>query len=265
MGFDVGFIGAGAMGGALLKGIRHHRPELAVAVYDVRQEAMDQAAGEGAYPVKSIPELVSECGIVFVAVKPQMFPDVLPFVRDGLRERTLVICITPGFDFEYWHQSLGENAAMTRTIPNLPAMVGEGLTLIAFDEAVTADERERITGLFQCVGEVTELPEHLLDAGMCGSSASPAFVAMMIEAMADGIVSLGIPRAQAYVICAQAVRGTAGMLLETGMHPAVLKDRVCSPGGMTIQGVMALEAGGFRSQVIEAMEATYRKSQQIRS
>ena len=145
----------------------------------------------------------------------------------------------------------------------MPAMVGAGITLMSFEEALTPQERQEIRSVFECVGTVTEIPEHLLDAGMTGSSASPAFTYMYIEALADGVVALGIPRARAYEMCAQAVLGAAKMVLETGLHPGALKDQVCSPGGMTIQGVKALEEGGFRYSVIAAEEAAFKKSQEM--
>ena len=212
---------------------------------------------------EDIEELVQESEMIVIAVKPQYFGDVFPHIREALRERKKIISITPGFDFQYLHEKLGDNAVFTRTIPNMPAMVGAGITLMSFEEALTPQERQEIRGVFECVGTVTEIPEHLLDAGMTGSSASPAFTYMYIEALADGVVALGIPRAQAYEMCAQAVLGAAKMVLETGFHPGMLKDQVCSPGGMTIQGVKALEKGGFRYSVIAAEEAAFKKSQEM--
>ncbi|MBQ7916021.1 MAG: pyrroline-5-carboxylate reductase [Firmicutes bacterium] len=261
--YAIGFIGAGNMGGALLAGIRAHKSELSVAVYDVSQAACEKAMGLGARVCSSIEEVVEQSRIVVVAVKPQFFNDVLPQVKDALHERKIIVSITPGFDFAYWHQALGDLAVMVRTVPNMPAMVGEGITLMTFEEQVSPSEKAEITALFECVGRVTLMPEKLLDAGMTGSSASPAFTYMYIEAMADGIVALGIPRAQAYELCAQAVLGAAKMVLETGLHPGVLKDQVCSPGGMTIQGVKALEENGFRYSVIAAEEAAWKKSQEM--
>lgn len=261
--YAVGFIGAGNMGGALLTGIRLHKPELALAVYDVSQGACEKAAGQGAAVCSSIEEMVRDSRIIVIAVKPQFFGDVLPRVKAALTERKLIISITPGFDFAYWCSALGELAVMTRTVPNMPAMVGEGITLMTFGEGVTQAEQQEIAGLFECVGRITLMPEKLLDAGMSGSSASPAFTYMYIEAMADGIVALGVPRAQAYELCAQAVLGAAKMVLETGLHPGTLKDQVCSPGGMTIQGVKALEENGFRYSVMAAEEAAWKKSQEM--
>lgn len=261
--FAVGFIGAGNMGGALLAGICAKRPDLAVAAYDVSPAACEKVQKLGGTVCGSLKELVQKSSIVFIAVKPQYFGEVLPQVKEALQKRTRIISITPGFDFAYLRGELGEYAVLTRTIPNMPAMVGEGITLISFEENLTPQEKQEIQELFECVGRVTQMPERLLDAGMTGSSASPAFTYMYIEAMADGIVALGIPRAQAYELCAQAVLGAAKMVLETGLHPGVLKDQVCSPGGMTIQGVKALEENGFRYSVIQAEEATWKKSQEM--
>ncbi len=259
----IGFIGVGNMGGALLRGIRTHRPEHTVLACDVSEEACRRAEAMGAVICGSIGEVVRGSDIVLIAVKPQFFGEVMPQIQQALTERKLVISITPGFDFAWLKGALGENAALTRTIPNMPAMVGEGITLITFGAEVTSEERQDILEIFRCVGRVCEMPERLLDAGMTGSSASPAFTYMYIEAMADGIVALGVPRAQAYELCAQAVLGAAKMVLETGKHPGELKDQVCSPGGMTIQGVKKLEENGFRYGVIAAEEAAWIKSQEM--
>lgn len=261
--FAVGFIGAGNMGGALLAGIRAQKPELAAAVYDVLPSACEKAQKLGASVCAGIEELVRESETVLIAVKPQYFETVMPQIRKALHKPTRVISITPGFDFAYLRAQLGDYAVLTRTIPNMPAMVGEGLTLICFEERMDQAQRQTVQELFECVGRVVQMSEHLLDAGMTGSSASPAFTYMYIEAMADGIVALGVPRAQAYELCAQAVLGAAKMVLETGEHPGVLKDQVCSPGGMTIQGVKVLEEQGFRYSVIRAEEATWKKSQEM--
>lgn len=259
----IGFVGAGNMGGALLAGIHAHGREMSTVVFDVAPAACEKAKGLGAEICGSIEELTEKSDIVVIAVKPQYFGDVFPHIRRGIRERKKIVSITPGFDFRYLHEHLGEQAVLTRTIPNMPAMVGAGITLMSFEEALSDEERQEIRGIFECVGTVTEIPERLLDAGMTGSSASPAFTYMYIEALADGVVALGIPRAQAYEMCAQAVLGAAKMVLETGLHPGVLKDQVCSPGGMTIQGVKTLEEGGFRYSVIAAEEAAFRKSQEM--
>ena len=260
---QIGFIGADNMGGALLAGIQAKKPEMSTAAYDILPAACEKARKLGATVYASIEELVQESEMIVIAVKPQYFGDVFPHIREALQERKKIISITPGFDFQYLHEKLGDNAVFTRTIPNMPAMVGAGITLMSFEEALTPQERQEIRSVFECVGTVTEIPEHLLDAGMTGSSASPAFTYMYIEALADGVVALGIPRAQAYEMCAQAVLGAAKMVLETGLHPGALKDQVCSPGGMTIQGVKALEEGGFRYSVIAAEEAAFKKSQEM--
>ena len=145
-------------------------------------------------------------------------------------------------------------------MPNTPAMVGEGMTAVCHNPFVTPEELEYVCSLLRSFGKCTIIPERLMDAVVSVSGSSPAYVYIFIEALADGAVRDGMPRDMAYEFAAQAVLGSAKMVLETGLHPGALKDMVCSPGGTTIEAVRALEARGFRSAVLEAMEACSNKA-----
>lgn len=150
-----------------------------------------------------------------------------------------------------------------RAMPNTPATVGSGITAIASGKAVTPEHRERATAIFRAVGEVVTVPESLLDAVTGLSGSGPAYVAILIEALADGGVAAGLPRAIASQLALSTVLGTAQLLHSTNLHPAQLKDQVTSPGGTTIAGVAALERAGFRSALIEAVQAASRRSQEL--
>ena len=144
---------------------------------------------------------------------------------------------------------------IVRTMPNTPALVGEGMTAACVNPYVTEEEKDYAQKILESFGKVEIVPEHLIDAVVAVSGSSPAYVFMFIEAMADAAVAEGMPRAQAYQFAAQAVYGSAKMVMETGKHPGELKDMVCSPAGTTIEAVRVLEERGFRSAVIEAMKA----------
>ena len=152
---------------------------------------------------------------------------------------------------------------IVRTMPNTPAMLGEGMTCISYSNEVTEVEKEVVRKLFLSVGKIEEIPEKLLNVAICANGSSPAFVYMFMEALADGVVKYGIPRDMAYRLVGQTVLGSAKMLLESGQHPGKLKDAVCSPGGTTIAGVAALEEYGLRNAVIKAADACYKKAEEM--
>jgi pyrroline-5-carboxylate reductase len=162
---------------------------------------------------------------------------------------------------DYLSNETGGKTKIVRTMPNTPAMVFEGMTAICFgSNDFTEAEKQLVKDLFETVGKMVELPERLMDAAIVANGSSPAFVYIFMEALADGAVKFGIPRATAYEMVAQTVIGSAKMLLETGEHPGKLKDNVCSPGGTTIAGVAALEEAGFRNAIMKAADACYEKA-----
>ncbi len=165
-----------------------------------------------------------------------------------------MITIAPGKTLSWLAEQFGKQVKIVRTMPNTPAMVGEGMTAACPNEYLTEEETAYVRTLLESFGRVEIVAERLMDAVVAVSGSSPAYVFMMIEAMADAAVSGGMPRPQAYQFAAQAVLGSAKMVLETGKHPGELKDMVCSPAGTTIESVRVLEELGFRSAIFEAMK-----------
>jgi len=199
-------------------------------------------------------EVVEKAEVVILAVKPQFYEDVITKIRDSVREYQIIITIAPGKTLAWLSEKFGKTVKIVRTMPNTPAMVGEGMTAACPNEHMTEEETAYVKTLLESFSRVEIVPERLMDVVVSVSGSSPAYVFVLIEAMADAAVSGGMPRAQAYQFAAQAVLGSAKMVLETGRHPGELKDMVCSPAGTTIEAVRTLEERGFRSAVIEAMK-----------
>ena len=191
--------------------------------------------------------------ILFVAVKPQFYAEVLEKIKDLLTEEQILVSIAPGKTLVWFDEVLGRNLKVIRTMPNTPSMVKEGMMGMCAGARVTDADMALVRDLCSGFSQTEVIPEHLMDVVTAVSGSSPAYVFMFIEAMADAAVAGGMPRQQAYKFAAQAVLGSAKMVLETGKHPGELKDMVCSPAGTTIQAVRVLEEKGMRSSVIEAM------------
>ncbi|MBR4345215.1 MAG: pyrroline-5-carboxylate reductase [Lachnospiraceae bacterium] len=200
-------------------------------------------------------QIVRESEIVIFAVKPQVIPRVIDEVKDLVDDDRLFISIVAGKTIKWYEDSVGKSFKLIRTMPNTPALVGAGMTAVSPNSKVDDADLQKAIGILSSFGEAGVVPESLMDAVVAVSGSSPAYVFMMIEAMADGAVRLGMPRALAYKFAAQAVYGSAKMILDTGKHPGELKDMVCSPAGTTIEAVRVLEEMGFRSSLIEAMDA----------
>ncbi len=198
-----------------------------------------------------------------LTVKPQFYDKVIGEIRDVLQLRQIIVTVAPGKTLACLEEALGKGTKIIRTMPNTPAMVKKGMTAICPNEHVTQEELETVRGLFKGFSETEIVAERLMDTVTGISGSSPAYVCLFIEAMADAAVSEGMPRTQAYKFAAQAILGSAQMVLETGIHPGELKDMVCSPGGTTIEAVRVLEEKGFRSAVMEAVKACVRKSRQM--
>ncbi len=253
----VGFIGAGNMGSALMASMKDHVTLLA---YDISPAACQNAWEKyGAEITGSVREAVQKSDVVFIAIKPQFLDEIMDEVNAGWSEDKVLASIVAGKSLADWQSVLGETAQVARIMPNTPAMVQEGMNTVCFSASLK--EPEKIKELLSYTGRVMELRETVMDAAMGVAGCGPAFVYMFIEALADAGVAGGLFRQQAYELAAQTVLGAAKMVLETGEHPAALKDAVCSPAGTTIRGVMALEKYGFRNSVEEAVLATQRKLQ----
>jgi pyrroline-5-carboxylate reductase len=202
--------------------------------------------------------------VVFLAIKPQIFADIAQEVSHliPLSSFPLVVSILAGVSLSQLETAFPK-FPVVRAMPNTPATVGAGMTAICIGKHVQANHQETARQLFSAVGEVVEVAENLMDAVTGLSGSGPAYVALMVEALADGGVSAGLPRAVASQLALQTVLGTAKLLQETKMHPAELKDRVTSPGGTTIAGVGELEKAGFRSALIQAVKAAANRSQEL--
>ena len=196
-------------------------------------------------------------------MKPQFYQQVIEEIKDTVTQDQIIVSIAPGKTIETITSWFGKQVKLVRTMPNTPAMVGEGVTAVCPSDAVTKEELQKVLTYLECCGIAEVMSEHLLDAVVSVSGSSPAYVFMFIEALADGAVRDGIPRSQAYRLAAQAVLGSAKMVLETGKHTGELKDMVCSPAGTTIQAVRVLEEKGLRSAVIEAQTACVKKAKGI--
>lgn len=260
----LGFIGAGNMATAMMGGIIRSGIMTAedIIMSDVSQAQLDKV--RETYSVSTTTdnvEVVKNSEVFILAVKPQYYSQVIAEIRQWIGESQLIITIAPGQTLTSLAERFGSDTAkIIRTMPNTPAMVGEGITAVTPNANVTADELAYACQILGGFGLAEVVSENLMDAVVSVSGSSPAYVFMFIEAMADAAVADGMPRAQAYKFAAQAVMGSAKMVLETGKHPAELKDMVCSPAGTTIEAVRVLEEKGMRSAVFEAMKACTRKA-----
>ncbi len=254
----VGLIGCGNMAKAIIEGFINtgtYKPEEIIASDRIR-DALDYAANRlGIHTTTNNSELVLESELIIIAVKPQVIESVISEISDVVSEQKLVISIVAGQTIKRIEELFGRDIKLIRTMPNTPAFVGAGMTAVCSNGNVTATELEFACRLLSSFGKAEVVPEKLMDAVVAVSGSAPAYVAMMVEAMADAAVLEGMPRDQAYRFAEQAVYGTAKLLSEKNIHPAILKDMVCSPAGTTIEAVRVLEERGFRSSIIEAMKA----------
>ncbi len=255
---EFALIGCGNMGTAIAKGIVAAGliASADIVVSDVSEASQQRLATElECGGTCDNAEAVRDARIVLIAVKPQYLDDVVRGFADVVAPDALVVSIAAGVTLERLERLLGATRKIVRVMPNLPAMVLAGMSSLTPNTYVTTEEIARVKELFESFGRAEIVPEHLIDAVIAASGSSPAYVCVFIEALADAAVAEGMPRAQAYTFAEQAVLGTAKYLLETGTHPAVLKDMVSSPAGTTIEAVAALEAGGLRAAVIDAARA----------
>lgn len=256
---NVGFIGAGNMGGALISGLLKDKQNYTVFFYDVNEKTVNKYADAGAVPVGAIKELAKRCKYIIIAVKPNIYDKVLDELSNAEFNET-VVSIAPGISIEYIKTKLGNKAKVVRTMPNTPALISMGVTLIAKESGEEIDE---VAKIFKAVGEVYYIPEKMMNAGVALSGSSPAYVYAFINALADGAALQGIPKKSALEIAANTVIGSALMVLKAGKHPMELLDNVCSPGGTTIEAVNVLKDNNFESTVIKAMNACVEKSNKM--
>lgn len=265
-GKTIGFIGLGNMATAIIGGIlqKGAAQKQNIVGSDKMTAACERVAEKyGITTYNSNSEVVRHADILFLAVKPQFFPEVLEEIRSEIRPETVIVSIAAGKTLDYIGQLLGGDKKIIRCMPNTPALVLEGCTGVCANDRVSETEFNEVMDLLRSFGVAEAVPERLMDVVVGVSGSSPAYVFMFLEAMADEAVAAGMPRKQAYTFAAQAVLGSAKLMLETGKHPGELKDMVCSPGGTTIQAVKVLEEKGLRSAVMDAMEACIEKSRNL--
>jgi pyrroline-5-carboxylate reductase len=259
----VGFLGAGKMATALARGWL--AGGLVNAEHVLAGDPLPQArqafhAETGLRTSEHNRDVVVSSDLVVLAVKPQAMGPLLSEIRPALGTRHLIVSIAAGISLRQLADTLGSERRLVRVMPNTPCLVGASASGYAPGESATPEDVNLVDRLLNAVGLAFRLPEHLLDAVTGLSGSGPAFVYVMIEALSDGGVRMGLPREVATALAAQTVFGAAKMVLETGAHPAALKDMVASPGGTTIAGLHALERGGLRSALMDAVEAATRRS-----
>jgi pyrroline-5-carboxylate reductase len=265
-GKKVGFVGAGNMGEALIKGLVESSlvPADAIVIADSRAARAQQIAQQ--YGVRAAADntaLVRGADVVILAVKPQIMAPVLREIMPALTNRPLLVSIAAGVSTATILAVLGKYPRLIRVMPNTPALVLEGVTAIARSEELESDDLETAQEIFAAVGRVVVLEEELMDAVTGLSGSGPAYVAIVIESLADGGVKMGLDRVTAMTLATQTVLGAARLISETGVHPGALKDMVSSPGGTTIAGIAALEEGGIRTTFIRAVERATLRSREL--
>lgn len=268
----IGFIGLGNMAKSIIGGLLQNdfvKKEQVLGSAKTEKTLLKVRSDFGIMTYSDNCEVAKNADVLVLAVKPQMIDAVMDEIKDSLKEDVLIISILAGKTIEYLENGFGKKVKLARCMPNTPALVGAGCTGVCFNEECEDADKYLVINILESIGIAKEVPERMMDAVIGASGSSPAFVFMMIEAMADAVVKAGMPRDLAYEMVAQAVYGSAKLVLESEkalgekMHPAQLKDMVCSPGGTTIEGVKALEEGGFRGVLMEAVEATIEKSKRL--
>lgn len=264
----IGFIGLGNMATAMIGGmIGTGEFSTGEIIGSAKTQATaDKAAGKyGISTGTDNRETARQADVIILAVKPIFLAEIIAEIKDIVDEDKLVISIVAGKKIDWIEQEFGKKLRIIRCMPNTPAMVGEGCTCICMKEefsdiAAYSGDKKIAIKIMSSFGKASIIPERLMDAFIGVAGSAPAYVFMFIEAMADAAVLAGMPRKQAYEFAAQSVLGSAKMVLETGMHPAELKDMVCSPAGTTIEAVKVLEERGFRASIIDAIDACVCKS-----
>lgn len=259
----LGFIGAGNMAKAMMGGIIRNEIIPCEEIIASDAYAPSLAAVRESLNIETTEsnlKVIEEAEVVVLAVKPQYYAAVINEVKDHIRENQIIVTIAPGQTLERLNSLFDRDVKIVRTMPNTPALVCEGITGVCHNDLVTKEELDYVCNILSGFGEVEVVGENLMDVVVSVSGSSPAYVYMFIEALADGAVADGMPRDKAYKFAAQAVMGSAKMVLDTGKHPGELKDMVCSPGGTTIEAVRVLEEKGFRSAIIECMKSCVNKA-----
>ncbi|MCR4955091.1 MAG: pyrroline-5-carboxylate reductase [Lachnospiraceae bacterium] len=262
----LGFIGTGNMASAIIGAVIEEKIATPDEIYGADVFAPGRERVQKQFGINVTPdnlEVVKNVDMMVLSVKPQYYGDVINQIKDAIRPDQIVITIAPGKTLDWLGEQFGKEVKIVRTMPNTPAMVSAGMTAMCPNKNITEEDAKKVRCMLESFGLVEQVPEHLMDTVTAVSGSAPAYVYMFIEEMADAAVSGGMPRQQAYKFAAQAVLGSAKMVLDTGKHPGELKDMVCSPAGTTIEAVRVLEKRGFRSAVFEAVKVVEEVSKQM--
>ena len=260
----LGFIGTGNMGGALARAACKSVPSDQVFLSNRTAEKARLLAAELDCRVTDNEAIAQNADLIFLGVKPQYMEEVMAEIcpiLEARESRFLLVSMAAGLTIPRIRELAGKNYPVIRIMPNTPSAIGEGMVFYDCSENVTKTEEKVFLESRAGAGRLAPLADHLMDAGSAVAGCGPAFADLFIEALADGGVACGLPRALALESAAQMLIGTGRLMLETGRHPGELKDAVCSPGGATIQGIRALEEAGFRGAVMDAVIAAWEKSQ----
>lgn len=261
--YKIGFVGSGNMAHAIIRGIITSEVVSGdqLYVFDVDKEKLEMMlTNYGVQPAQSNVELAQNCDLIILAVKPNICEAVIKEMLPCLDGHQMIASIAAGWSTEKLRTVSEHKAKIIKIMPNTPAMVGAGVMVFSKDNDLSEEELENVKQIFSANGMVVMLEEEKMYATTGISGTIPACVSMYIEALADGGVMNGLPRDFALKVAAQAVMGSAKMVLESGKHPAILKEQVCTPGGTTIEAVCALEEEGFRGTVIRACNRCTKKS-----
>ena len=261
----IGFLGTGNMARAIIDGLMARKVFESENIYisDVNCNAVKKYAnGKCLHVAQSNVEAVKNSDIILLCVKPIVLPEVLEEIKAHV-ENKLIISIVAGASIEAIKKVLGDKCRIVRTMPNTPAIVAEGMTVVTYDTTVNESDREITESIFKSIGKMEVLDERYLNSVIALTSSSPAYFFIMLEAMADAAVQAGLPRNTSYEMAGQVMLGSAKLFLESGKHPAELKDMVCSPGGTTIEAVAELEKCGFRDAIISAMKVCTDKANSL--
>jgi len=262
----IGFIGAGRMATAMVQALLRSKMTNSdrIVASDVVEEARDVLSDITQIKVFAENQpVIEKSEIIFLAVKPQVMAEVLLELKPMLTAKHLVVSVAAGVTLTQLSAILGNKARLIRVMPNTPILVGAGAAGFCLGAKATYDDAELVHRILNTLGKAVELPERLIDAVTGLSASGPAYVAVMIEALADGGVRVGLSRDIALQLATQTVYGTAKMLLETGLHPGMLKDMVASPGGTTIAGLHAMERAGVRCGLMDAVVAATQRAGEL--
>lgn len=262
----IGFIGCGNMGGALARAAIKSVGSENIFVYDIDTEKLNAFADETDVNASDIDFIVLNCDYIFLGVKPQMlkglFEKIAPVIEDRFTDFVLV-SMAAGISLNSINAMAQQDCSIIRIMPNMPASIGEGMILFTANDYTTPEEIDGFCDVMKYAGVLDKIDEEKIDAASAVSGCGPAFAFMFCEALADGAVACGLPRDKALLYAAQTLAGSAEMLMKTGEHPGKLKDAVCSPAGSTIEGVNALENGGFRASVIDAVRRAFERTVEL--